>query len=64
MIRYYYVNVDLKNGADVPEKIFRYERDARIYFDSLELSANGIVYKSLNASTDSDGDIILDRSEA
>lgn len=62
MVRYYYVNVDVKNGYDVPEKIFKYEREAREYFERLELSENGIVYKDLCASTDN-GDTVLASEE-
>lgn len=58
MIRYYYVDVDIKNGADAPEKTFWNEHAARKYYDGIALT-NTIIYKSLSAFDDTKGSILL-----
>jgi len=58
MNRYWYVDVDIKNGTDVPSKIFRFEKDARACYDNIQLTAS-VIYKSLSVSTDN-GDITVE----
>lgn len=55
MVRYYYVAVDMASGADVPERVFPFLKDAKRYYLNIKLSAAGVVYKSLSAFDDEQG---------
>lgn len=59
MIRYYTVAGDLKTGFDF-EYTFNHYKPAKEKYDSIE-TGRGITYKSLTATDDKDGDIILER---
>lgn len=54
MVRYYYINVDLKSGYDSPERCYNNLHAAKKDFDCIILS-DSIIYKSLSAFDDEKG---------
>ena len=58
MIRFYYIDVDLKNGSDSPEKVFSSEYSARKHYDSIKLN-DSVVYKCLKAYDDKAGTVLI-----
>lgn len=60
MVRYYTVAMDMADGSDVPEETFKYHIMALARYSRINLSAQGVVYKSLSVTTDN-GDEILAR---
>lgn len=59
MIRYYTVSGDLENGFDF-EYTFNHYRQAKDKYDSIN-RGRWITYKSLTATDDREGEIILER---
>ena len=58
MIRYYYTEVDVNTGIDIPEKIFNTEYSARQHYNSIQLD-DFVDYKCLSAVDDQAGTILL-----